>query len=203
MLATVVWPPANSDRHPAHDDDGTPQSVMSPGAASPAVVIAVATLLAVLFIMLGEAALSVHNERLLRARGAIEPPDDVIDTMRWAYPGSFVAMAVEGAWAGPASVDALAAGLAVFGFAKALKTWAIATLGTRWTFRVLVLPNAPLIARGPYALLRHPNYVAVMGEIIGMALLVWAPVTGTLSVVGFGWLLLRRMAVEDRALGRE
>ncbi len=82
-------------------------------------------------------------------RGAIEPPDDVIDTMRWAYPASFVAMAMEGAWAGPASADALAAGLAVFGFAKALKIWAITTLGVRWTFRVLVLPDAPLIDARP------------------------------------------------------
>ena len=171
--------------------------------ASPAVVIAVAALVAVLLMMLGEAALSRHNERVLRSRGAIEPPNDVIDTMRWAYPGSFLAMAVEGALTGPASAEALAAGLAVFGFAKALKIWAISTLGTRWTFRVLVLPNAPLVVRGPYALLRHPNYVAVVGEIVGMALLVWAPVTGVLSGLGFGGLLLRRIAVEDRALGRQ
>jgi methyltransferase len=176
---------------------------MLTGGSSPAVVIAAASLLAVLLMMLGEAALSVHNERVLRARGAIEPAGDVIDTMRWAYPGSFVAMAVEGAWTGPAAANALAAGLAVFGFAKALKVWAISTLGTRWTYRVLVLPDAPLITRGPYALLRHPNYLAVVGEIVGMALLVWAPVTGVLSCLGFGWLLLRRIAVEDRALGRQ
>ena len=171
--------------------------------ASPAVVIAGAALVAVLLMMLGEAVLSAHNERILRERGAIEPPDDVIDTMRWAYPGSFVAMAAEGAWTGPADANALATGLVVLGFAKALKIWAISTLGTRWTYRVLVLPDAPLIARGPYTLLRHPNYLAVVGEIIGMALLVWAPVTGALSCVGFGWLLLRRIAVEDRALGRQ
>jgi methyltransferase len=200
MPVTVTWPRASTTRH----EDGNELGVlMAHDAASSAVAIAAATVVAVLLMMLGEAVLSAHNERLLRARGAIEPPDDVIDTMRWAYPGSFVAMAVEGAWAGPASADALAAGLAVFGFAKALKIWAISTLGTRWTFRVLVLPNAPLIARGPYARLRHPNYVAVMGEIIGMALIVWAPVTGVLSLVGFGWLLRRRMAVEDRALGRQ
>ena len=60
-----------------------------------------------------------------------------------------------------------------------------------------------LIARGPYAMFRHPNYLAVVGEIVGMALVVSAPVTGLLSFVGFGWLLTRRMAVEDRALGRQ
>ena len=171
--------------------------------ASVAILISVATLGAVLLIMIGEAVLSAHNERILRGRGAIEPPDDVIDIMRWAYPGSFVAMAIEGGWQGPSPPEVLAAGLVVLGFAKALKVWAISTLGTRWTYRVLVLSGAPLVARGPYAMFRHPNYLAVVGEIVGMALLVWAPVTGVLSFLGFGWLLTRRIAVEDRALGRQ
>jgi methyltransferase len=166
-------------------------------------VIAGAVLLAVLLIMLGEAALSAHNERVLRQRGAVEPPDDVIRTMQWAYPLCFVAMAAEGAIGGPARPEMLAVGLAVFGFAKALKIWAISTLGVRWTFRVLVIPGAPLVTSGPYALLRHPNYIAVAGELIGMAALVHAPITGMLSVLGFGALLVRRTAVEDRALGRK
>ena len=137
-------------------------------------MIPLAALALVIALMLVELVISTRNERMLLARGAIAPADPVYETMRWAYPGSFLAMAVEGALTGPASAEALAAGLAVFGFAKALKIWAISTLGTRWTFRVLVLPNAPLVVRGPYALLRHPNYVAVVGEIVGMALLVWA-----------------------------
>jgi methyltransferase len=160
------------------------------------------TLLAVLLVMLGEAALSAHNEGVLRARGAIEPDGDVFATMRWAYPACFIAMAVEGAVMGPPPRDVLMIGLAVFGLAKALKVWAISTLGVRWTFRVLVVPGAPLVTHGPYALVRHPNYVAVIGELVGMAVIVDAPVTGLLSGVGFGWLMWRRMAVEDRALGR-
>ena len=167
------------------------------------VTIPALTLVAVLLVMLGEAVLSAHNERVLRARGAIEPGGDVYATMRWAYPASFAAMAVEGALYGPASRDVLMIGLAVFGLAKALKGWAISTLGVRWTFRVLVLADVPLVTHGPYALLRHPNYLAVIGELVGVALIVDAPVTGVLSVVGFGALMRRRMVVEDRALGRD
>ena len=55
----------------------------------------------------------------------------------------------------------------VFAGAKALKWWAIDTLGGAWTFRVIVVPDAPLVARGPYRWLRHPNYVGVLGEFIG------------------------------------
>lgn len=167
------------------------------------VLIAGLTLFAVFLIMGGEALLSSFNERLLRARGAIEPPDDVYATMQWAYPLSFVAMAIEGALRGPASPDVLVLGLAIFGFAKALKVWAISSLGPRWSFRVLVLPDAPLVATGPYRLVRHPNYVAVMGELLGMLLIVWAPVIGVVSLAGFGLLLIRRIRVEDRALGRQ
>jgi methyltransferase len=170
---------------------------------SPSIAIAAVTLLAVLLIMLGEAGVSAHNERVLRQRGAVEPEGDVYATMQWAYPACFIAMAVEGAVGGPSTRDLMAVGLAVFGFAKALKMWAISTLGVRWTFRVLVIPDAPLVTSGPYRLLRHPNYAAVIGEIIGIAVILRAPVTGLLALAGFGTLLIRRIAVEDRALGRQ
>lgn len=169
---------------------------------NPAVAIAAVTVLAMLLIMAGEAVLSAYNETQLRAKGASEPPGDVIHIMRWAYPASFVAMGIEGALTGPAPREVLLYGLALLGFAKALKLWAITTLGSRWTYRVLVLPNAPLITSGPYRLLSHPNYLAVSGEIASVALIVWAPITGVLATIGFGWLMIRRIAVEDRALGR-
>lgn len=164
--------------------------------------IAAATVIAVLLIMGGEAVLSAFNERQLRARGAVEPPDDVMHVMRFAYPLSFVAMALEGAISGPASRDVLMYGLALFGLAKALKLWAIASLGPRWCYRILILPGAPLVTSGPYRFLSHPNYVAVAGEMVSVAMIVWAPITGVLATIGFGWLMLRRIAVEDRELRR-
>ena len=161
------------------------------------------TVLAMLLFMAGEALLSARNEAALRAKGAFEPIRDVYATMRWAYPASFIGMALEGAFFGPSSSIVLAVGLVVLGFSKALKIWAISTLGVRWTYKVLVLADAPLIVHGPYAFMRHPNYLAVVGELIGMALTVGAPRTGILALLGFGALLRRRIALEDRALGRK
>jgi methyltransferase len=169
---------------------------------STSIAIAGLTTLAALLVMAGEAVLSSFNERLLRARGAIEPGDDVIGSMRWAYPGAFIAMGIEGALTGPAPQNVLIGGLALFGLAKALKVWAISSLGSRWTYRVLVLPGAPLISSGPYRFIPHPNYLAVAGEIVSVAMIVWAPVTGVLATIGFGWLMVARIRVEDRALGR-
>ncbi len=166
------------------------------------IVIAAATSIAALLLMAGEAALSAFNERQLRARGAVEPRGDVIHIMRFAYPLSFVAMGIEGAVIGPAPREVMMYGLALFGLAKALKLWAIASLGPRWSYRVLVLPGAPLVTAGPYRFLSHPNYVAVAGEIVSVAMIVGAPIAGVLAAIGFGWLLKRRIAVEDRALGR-
>ena len=169
---------------------------------SASIAIATATVVATLLIMAGEAALSAFNERLLRAKGAIEPAGDVIDTMRWTYPLSFVAMGIEGALSGPAPREVLLWGLALFGFAKALKMWAVASLGSRWSYRVLVLPGAPLIKTGPYRFLAHPNYLAVVGEIVSVAAIVWAPISGVVATIGFGWLMIARIRIEDRALGR-
>jgi methyltransferase len=109
-------------------------------------------------------------------------------------------MLLEGALRGAASTAAIAAGAVVFGAAKAIKWWAIASLGRNWTFRVIVVPRQALVANGPYRFLRHPNYVGVVGELAGAALMAGAPIAGAIGVVLFGALLLRRIAVEDHAL---
>jgi methyltransferase len=173
---------------------------------SPAAAVAALTLIAVLLLMAGEAVLSQVNERILRSRGAVRGAgdDDTLHRrMAVAYPACFVAMALEGAWSGPAPARVLAAGLLIFGLSKALKLWAIAALGVRWTFRVWVLPATPPITDGPYAWMRHPNYVAIIGEMAGTALIVWAPVTGVLAALGYGVLLRRKIDLEDHALGRQ
>jgi len=159
---------------------------------------------------------SRRNERALRAAGAIEPPDDVYGWMRIVYPGMFAATTLEGMFLsargstlvavrpdGPAigGADlALAAGIGVFLAGKLLKWWAILSLGRLWTFHVLVLPGVPLVTTGPYRLMRHPNYVGLLGEIAGVALMMRAPYTGVASAIAFGALLVARIRVEDRLL---
>jgi methyltransferase len=155
----------------------------------------------VLGVMLGEWLLSRRNERRFRGRGAVEVPDPVYRTMRWAYPLCFVVMAIEGLIRGVSPGAAAIWGLAVFTLAKGLKTWAIASLGYRWTYRVLVAPGVPLVHDGPYAVMRHPNYIAVVGELIGMALLVDARWSGPPATVCFALLLRARIRAEERALG--
>jgi methyltransferase len=151
--------------------------------------------------MLLEARRSAKNDRALRAAGAAEPAGDVYPAMRIAYPTSFAAMLAE-AWLRRAEPDAIAAaGAAVFIAAKAVKYWAVAALGDRWTFRVLVPPGGALVSSGPYRFLQHPNYVAVVGELGGMALMCKAAFTGAVALAAFSLIILGRIAVEERAIG--
>ena len=150
--------------------------------------------------MVIEAVVSARHDTALRAQGAIEPEADVFRHMQWAYPVAFGVMIVE-AWLRQVTPDAVfAAGIAIFLAAKLLKYWAISTLGTRWTFRVLVPPHSARITSGPYRVLRHPNYVAVIGELVGVAIAAHAIVTGPFAVAGFGLLIWARIRVEERAL---
>jgi methyltransferase len=151
--------------------------------------------------MAAEALIAARHDRALRAEGAVEPAGDVYSIMQFAYPACFLAMAGEG-WARSTRPDALsAAGAALFVAAKLLKYWAIATLGPRWSFRVLVPRHSTRITGGPYRFVNHPNYLAVAMELAGMGLMAHAPVTGTAAVAGFGALILVRIRVEERALG--
>ena len=150
--------------------------------------------------MLVEARRAATNERVQRARGGLEPPGDVYGLMRVAYPGAFLAMFIEGAFraAPPRLADFI--GAALFIAAKGLKWWAILSLGRFWTFRVIVVPGARLVSIGPYRWLRHPNYVGVMGELGGVALMTGALVSGVVGIATFAVLVVRRMSVEERAL---
>lgn len=155
----------------------------------------------VIALMAVELLVSQRNERRLRGEGALEPKDDVYRSLRIVYPACFIAMAVEGMLRSGTARALLLAGLLVLVGSKALKAWAIASLGASWSFHVLVRPRHALVTRGPYRYLRHPNYLAIGGEIVAMAMLVAAPATGLASFVAMAVLLRRRIAVEERALG--
>jgi methyltransferase len=156
---------------------------------------------AVVFVPMAiEAARASRNEHAQRSRGGIEPADDVYPLMRLVYPVAFLSMIAEQTWRGAPGLPMLAAGAALLASAKALKWWTIRTLGPAWTFRVIVVPGMKIVTYGPYRFLRHPNYVAVVGELVGVALMTGAFITGPLVTIVFAVLLLKRIAVEERVL---
>lgn len=90
--------------------------------------------------------------------------------------------------------------LAAFAALQAARVWVIASLGRRWTTRVLVLPGAGPVAGGPYRWLRHPNYVVVALEIAVAPLALGLPLVALIFSVANGAMLWWRIGVENAAL---
>jgi methyltransferase len=160
----------------------------------------VSVLYAVLgFVVLQRAAelgLAAKNTRLLREAGAVE-----VDASGYRW---FVLL--HGAWlAGlfllvPADAAPSWTLLGVFAALQIGRLWVVATLGRRWTTRIIVLPGARLVEGGPYRYLRHPNYAIVIAEIAVLPLAFGAvAIALVFSAVNLA-LILRRVALEDRAL---
>jgi len=94
---------------------------------------------------------------------------------------------------------AVAAGLALV-LAMALRFWVLATLGERWTTRILYLPGVPPVTGGPYRYLRHPNYLAVVTEIAALPLIHTAWCTALAFTLLNALLLRVRIRAEEAAL---
>ncbi|MGB3858817.1 MAG: isoprenylcysteine carboxyl methyltransferase family protein [Ornithinimicrobium sp.] len=84
--------------------------------------------------------------------------------------------------------------------AQALRWWCILTLGKSWNTRVIVTPGVPLVSRGPYRWIPHPNYVAVVLEGIALPLVHTAWITASVFTVLNAWLLRVRIRTENAAL---
>jgi methyltransferase len=90
--------------------------------------------------------------------------------------------------------------LGVAASTMALRYWAIAALGRRWTTRVLVIPGLPPVTGGPYRFLRHPNYLAVALEVMALPLVHTAWVTAVVWGAANALVLRARIRVEEAAL---
>lgn len=141
---------------------------------------------------IGELFLAERNTRRLRAQGALETGANhyvFIVLLHGAWLLGLWALA----WDRPINL----ALLAVFVVLQAARVWVIATLGARWTTRIITLPGAPLVTRGPYRFVSHPNYVVVALEIavlpLAFGLVTYATVF-TLLNAAMMWVRIRSEA---------
>ena len=93
-------------------------------------------------------------------------------------------------------------GLVLFLLGEALRIWCIRTLGPAWNARALVDPELVIVSRGPYRWIRHPNYLGVLLELVGLPLAGGAWITLALLAPLHLFVLFRRMRGEDELLGR-
>jgi methyltransferase len=145
---------------------------------------------------LAELVLAKRNTDALIAEGAHE-----------AAPGHYpLIVAVHALWL--AALWWLAPGrpilwplIGLFVLLQLARLWVLATLGRRWTTRIIVLPGAPLVTAGPFRLVRHPNYLVVIGEIAVLPLAFGLWEVALAFSIANGIVLWIRIGAEERALG--
>ncbi|SDF24479.1 isoprenylcysteine carboxyl methyltransferase family protein [Sporomusa acidovorans] len=90
--------------------------------------------------------------------------------------------------------------LGVFLSAQIVRYWCIASLGRHWNTRILIIPGSTLIRRGPYRMLKHPNYLAVAVELMSVPMIFGATITAVLATMANAVLLLYvRIPAEEQA----
>ena len=144
---------------------------------------------------LGELVLARANTNRLLARGAREIAPGHYPMLVGMHAAWLISLWV---WGRDQSVDPFA--LASFIVLQGLRVWVIATLGLRWTTRIIVLPDQPLISSGPYRYLSHPNYVVVAAEIAVLPLALHLPWIALVFTILNAMVLTIRIRAEARAL---
>lgn len=145
---------------------------------------------------LAELALARRNTSRLLAQGATEAGRNHYPLIVALHAGWVVALALFVPPEAPASWPLLGVFLAL----QAARIWVIASLGRYWTTRIITLPGAPLVRRGPYRWLRHPNYLIVALEIAVLPLAFGAVWIAAIFSVLNATLLWHRIGVESAAL---
>lgn len=144
---------------------------------------------------LGELLIASSNTRHLRAQGAIEYGRSHYPVMVALHASWLAAL-----WLSVGGRPVNFALLSIFIVLQALRIWVLATLGRRWTTRIIVLPGVPLVTGGPFRILRHPNYCVVVGEIAVLPLvfgLSWLAILFTLLNAAMLWF---RIGAESKVL---
>ena len=137
-----------------------------------------------------------RNTRALLARGAVEAG-------RKHYP---LMVALHAAWLAATAVflpdtpQIQWIALTAFIVLQALRVWVIATLGPYWTTRIVTLPGAPLVKKGPYKFVRHPNYMIVIGEVMALPLVFGEAAVALVFTALNAAMLYWRIKAEEAAL---
>ncbi len=144
---------------------------------------------------LGELALARRNTRRLLARGGIEvAPEHYLGIV------AVHAFWLVSLWALGWRAAVHPGWLLLFCLLQAGRVWVIATLGQRWTTRIITLPGESLVAAGPYRWVSHPNYVVVVGEIAVLPLAFGLPLVALVFSLLNAAVLIVRIRAENRAL---
>jgi len=156
---------------------------------------ALVILLLVLLQRLGELVLAARNTAALRTQGYQE-----VGASHYPVIVAFHAIWLAGLFLLARDAHVNWWFIAAFVILQGLRVWVLATLGRRWTTRVMVKPDEKLVASGPYKIISHPNYAVVIGEIFVLPLAfgfyAYSLIGGLINIA----IVWYRISVEGKAL---
>ena len=144
---------------------------------------------------LAELALAQRNTLRLREAGAIE-----FGAAHYPLMVALHALWLIGLWVLGHQRPVDPSWLAVFALLQVARVWVIASLGARWTTRIIVLPGVAAVTRGPYRFIRHPNYLIVILEIAVVPLALGLPFFALVFSLANTALIVLRIHMENKAL---
>ena len=165
-------------------------------AETQAIWVAYAIIALVVLQRFGELTLANRNTQRLKAKGAVETGAGHYRFIVLLHAAWLMAVL----WLLPAPLRIHWAWLGLFILLQAARVWVIATLGPYWTTRIISVPDAPLIKRGPYRFFRHPNYVVVAGEILVLPLVFGEIAVAIFFSIANAAMLAWRIREEETAL---
>lgn len=150
-----------------------------------------------------ELAIAKSNEKSLKSRGAVEAGQEHYRWIVLLHVAFFLSFIVEVVVYDVRPADWYWLPLSLFVVAQILRVWALVSLGRFWNTKIIILPDANVVSRGPYRFLKHPNYLVVAVEIIALPLIFQAYVTAVVFTVLNAILILGvRIPAEEKALSQ-
>jgi methyltransferase len=150
---------------------------------------------------LAELKISARNQRRMTERGVSKVPEPHFRQMVILHTGILISAGLEVLILHRPFIPALAIGAGiVFVFADVFRWWVIRTLAEHWNVEIMASTKLGVVTSGPYRWIRHPNYLSVMLEVISIPLIYTAWITAIWGALGYGWVLLSRIKVEESAL---
>ncbi|AOH55452.1 isoprenylcysteine carboxyl methyltransferase [Peribacillus muralis] len=141
-----------------------------------------------------------QNEKQLKVAGAVEYGESHYRWMVLMHVSFFVVLILE-VLAFGRNVSALwPIWLTLFLVAQSGRIWVISSLGKHWNTKIIVVPDAEVVIKGPYKFFKHPNYIIVATEIIVISLLFNAFFTAILFTILNAWMMAVRIPLEEKAL---
>ncbi|MDW0110202.1 isoprenylcysteine carboxyl methyltransferase family protein [Sporosarcina aquimarina] len=149
---------------------------------------------------LAELIIAKNNEKRMLAQGAYEVGARHYPAIVLLHTAFFVSLLLEVVIRKPGLSPIWGILLTLFLLTQVLRVWCLASLGKYWNTKIIILPGADVVMKGPYKFIRHPNYFIVAMEILVLPMIFGAYFTAILFTLLNAWMMSVRIPQEERAL---